>query len=200
MGRDREEALAGWFWLKAFHEVSVKLLGVGKALESFWGWTGAEGSTPKVILMLLLRGFSFTPATGLGAWVLHTPVGGGRLLHRAAQNMAVSLPLSEWSKRQSNQDRSHCAFEWCTTLYNFSFTLLCSLEMSHQVQPTLKGRELELHLLKGGVTKEFVDVSVKAPHRQWLEAWKRDTFLVQEDLHLSLDCATYQSRVLAQII
>lgn len=72
--------------------------------------------------------------------------------------------------------------------------------MSHQVQPTLKGRELELHLLKGGVTEEFVDVSVKAPHRQWLEAWERDTFLVQEDLHLSLDCATYQSRVLAQII
>lgn len=61
--------LAGWFWLRVFHVVTVKIL--TSELQSSEGLTRADGSTSKMphmagkLYWLLVRGLSFSPCEPL---------------------------------------------------------------------------------------------------------------------------------------
>ena len=145
-----------------------------RLLSNCWGARGYSHSeaglglkappSRSVLRWWLSRGFSFTLAIGLGPgfFIPHWPLDSLTSfprgpLNRAAQNMAAGFPQIEWSKRQSNQDWSHSAFEWSSLQSCTSSVLLYSLLQKWVTKSSLhsKGGKRVLHLFKGGVSKNL---------------------------------------------
>lgn len=129
---------------------------------------GLMASSPRS-WWLLSRGFGFTLATGLGAWFHSTlAVGVSHSLSMWASPQGSStcgcwFP-PEWriQKTEHPGQKPQCLWViWTPKFRIIASTLFCSLEMSHQVQVPLWGRETWSPPLDGNSSKEIADIFLK---------------------------------------